>query len=137
MAEAAENRHVVVLASGDPDFSRGRPSGRRFGPMNLVIHPNVSAVQAAFARLKKPWQDALVVSIHGRDDAPLFSALARRSVVAVYTDPANSPDRIAAAMLQRGQSGWKMHVLEDLGTPLEMIRTLNLEEGLRPVFFPA
>ncbi|MFH1134514.1 MAG: precorrin-6y C5,15-methyltransferase (decarboxylating) subunit CbiE [Pseudomonadota bacterium] len=113
---------VTVLASGDPGFFgiAARLAGR-LGPENIVIHPNVCAFQAAFARLKKPWQNATLVSVHGRGRAEFWSALAVSDLVAVYTEPRFGPAEIAAAMIERGQAGWRMHVCEDLGADDERV----------------
>jgi precorrin-6Y C5,15-methyltransferase (decarboxylating) len=59
---------VVVLASGDPGFfGIVRALAERFGPERLDVRPGVSSVATAFARLGLPWDDAVVVSAHGRD----------------------------------------------------------------------
>ncbi|GIF89215.1 precorrin-6y C5,15-methyltransferase (decarboxylating) subunit CbiE [Catellatospora chokoriensis] len=68
---AAHDGDAVVLASGDPGFFGIVAALRRAGIEPVVI-PAVSSVAAAFARAGLPWDDALVVSAHGRDrvDAP-------------------------------------------------------------------
>src|SRR5215216_5644031 len=66
---------VCVLASGDPGFfGIVRLLERRLGARNLVVHPAPSSVSLAFARLGCSWDDALVVSAHGR---PLAEAIAK------------------------------------------------------------
>ena len=63
---------VVVLASGDPNFYGVGPLVVKvLGADHVVIHPNLTAVQAACARLKLAWQDATVISLHGRSFAAL------------------------------------------------------------------
>lgn len=63
---AAHEGETVVLASGDPGFFGIVAALRRAGVEPVVI-PAVSSVAAAFARAGLPWDDALVVSAHGRD----------------------------------------------------------------------
>jgi len=114
--EAAKERRVVVVTSGDPNFfGVAARVLERAGSENVRIHPNVTTIQSAFARLKEPWHDAAVVSLHGRNLFALFEAIQERDKVAVYTDPENSPGRIARALIERGQIGWRMAVCEDLG----------------------
>ncbi len=61
-------RRVCILASGDPGFfGIVRALADRFGPAGLAVHPAPSSVALAFARLGVPWDDAVVVSAHGRD----------------------------------------------------------------------
>ena len=58
---------TVVLASGDPlFFGIGRVLLEAFPREDLVFLPNVSSVQLAFACLKETWNDACMISLHGR-----------------------------------------------------------------------
>ena len=135
LASLCQELEVGVLASGDAGFYgiAERIIGR-LGPENVGLVPNVTTVQAAMAALCLPWHKAKVISLHGRDASPLFAALTRHDLLALYTDPKNSPDAIARKMLDRGQTGWACHVLEDLGAPGEGISSLSLEETARTEF---
>ena len=67
----------VVLASGDPLlYGIGRKLLENFSREELIFLPHVSSVQLAFARLKEPWEDAVIVSLHGRPMDMLRPALA-------------------------------------------------------------
>lgn len=137
VAAAAQDREVAVLASGDPGFygiaSRG---AEYFGPENIVVHPAVTAAQAAFARLKLPWQDAEIISLHGRGEASLWGALSQYSKIAVYTDPVHSPDVIARKIMERDLENWRLFVLSDLGSPDEQCEEYSLETAARTQFSP-
>ncbi len=137
VAEAAQNEKVAVLASGDPGFFgiAARLAGR-LGRAALRIHPNVTAVQAAFARLGRPWQEARVVSLHGRGLDGLWPALRGAEAVAVFTDPENTPARLAAAMLAQGQAGWRLFVAEELGAPGERCGEYSLAQAAERGFAP-
>ena len=76
----AENEEIVVLASGDPLFfgiaatflALAGPEGEKGGPgsgpgVRLEIFPNVSAVQAACARLGIDWSGFEYYNLHGRE----------------------------------------------------------------------
>jgi precorrin-6Y C5,15-methyltransferase (decarboxylating) len=88
----------VVVASGDPGF---------FGPVrrlrevtdDLQVLPAVSSVQAAFARALLPWDDALVVSAHGRDPHQALNVCRAYPKVAVLTGPEAGPEVIGAALI--------------------------------------
>ena len=92
------SRSIVVLASGDPlFFGIGARLVQALGSENVVIYPNISSVAAAFARIKEPWSNVRVVSLHGRDNVRvLFRTLETENVVAVFTDPKNNPAQLAA-----------------------------------------
>lgn len=127
----AENGLVCVLADGDPLlYGIGASLLRFFAPRELTFHPNVSALQAACARFGLPWHDCRTLSLHGRDDqTPLFAALTHGSLAALYTDHRHSPDAIARLLLERGVTGWRMHVAEALGGPEEQLTTIELAEA--------
>jgi precorrin-6Y C5,15-methyltransferase (decarboxylating) len=114
-AEAGES--VCLVASGDPGFFGivGALS-ERFGPERLVVHPAPSAVSLAFAAAGLPWDDATVVSAHGRprDDAV---AEARGHKVAILTSPDNPPETIGQALLARGDPPRRVVVASHLGGP--------------------
>src|SRR5204863_4090628 len=77
---------VAVLASGDPGFfGIGRRLTERFGPERVEILPGPSSVTLAFARAGLPWDDALVVSAHGRAPQPAVAAARAHPKVAVLT----------------------------------------------------
>lgn len=125
--EQAVDRNVVVLASGDPlYYGIGGYLVRILGTESVEIYPNVSAVAAAFARIREPWQDAAVVSLHGRSRAGgLGDTLQNADKVAVYTDPEHPPQQLAALCLELGCDDIRMCVLEQLGSAAERIRWLT------------
>lgn len=93
--EASEG-DVVVLASGDPGFfGIVRALRERFGEEELLILPAVSTVSAAFARAGLPWDDALVVSAHGRDPRRAVNICRSHHKVAVFTSPDFGPAELA------------------------------------------
>lgn len=124
IGERMAERRVVVLASGDPLFYGVGPLIRRsLGAENVRFLPNVTAVGAAFSRIGEPWQDAEVVSLHGRDGAAaLEAALSRSAKIAVFTDPERHPGWIAGFLRDRGETDIRMCVLERLGDPAERVR---------------
>jgi precorrin-6Y C5,15-methyltransferase (decarboxylating) len=127
---------VVVLASGDPlFFGIGSILGKALGPENVVIYPNISSVAAAFARIKEPWSNVRVVSLHGRkDDDALFKALRETDAVAVFTDPAKNPAWVAGRLLAQEFANCRMCVFESLGTDAERFNWYNLEQASKTSF---
>jgi len=115
-AALADRLPVAVLATGDPlCHGIARFLIDRLGAENVDVLPAPSTIQLACARLKKPWQDAAIRSCHGadagewRDGATpehglyaIVRAVDEHARVAAFTSPANSPDRIARALLAAG-----------------------------------
>ena len=126
-----ESQSIVVLASGDPlFFGVGSILIKALGPENVAIYPNISSIAAAFARIKEPWSQVRVVSLHGRkNDEALFSALNEGNAVAVFTDPANNPAWIAKKLIAEDFANIKMCVLESLGTAAERINWYSPEQA--------
>ena len=130
LAKASESKSVAVLASGDPNYyGIAQRILDYFGPDRVILHPNVTTVGSAFARLKESWAGAGVVSLHGRGESALYQALIDYNKVAVYTDRRNTPAHIASLMIDRGQLNWRITVLENLGLPDERIREMSLDEA--------
>ncbi len=129
---------ICVLADGDPLlYGIGASLLRFFEPGELTFHPNVSALQAACARFGLPWHDCAVMSLHGRSDlGPLFAALTHGRLAALYTDARMSPDAVARLLLERGVTGWRMHVAEALCSPVERLTTSTLAEAAQRSWHP-
>jgi precorrin-6Y C5,15-methyltransferase (decarboxylating) len=111
-----EDRRVVVLASGDPCFfGIGPLLAARLGRARVEIVPHVSSVALAFARLGIGWQDARVVSAHGRPLADAVQAALGARKLAVLTDETNTPGGVADALLAAGAEDAPAWVFEHLG----------------------
>ncbi|MEU9241836.1 precorrin-6y C5,15-methyltransferase (decarboxylating) subunit CbiE [Streptomyces sp. NPDC048385] len=94
-----KDRPVTVLASGDPGFfGIVRVLAERFGKETLDVRPGVSSVAAAFARIGLPWDDAVVVSAHGREPRTAVNVCRARPKVAVLTGPGAGPAELGAAL---------------------------------------
>lgn len=127
-AARAEGRRVTVLASGDPLFHGvGKLLVQRLGKGVLVFHPHVTSVALAFARIGEPWDDAAVLSAHGRDPADLVGQVRRHGKVAILTDPKRTPGAIARLLLAAGVDGYRGYVCADLGGPEESVWEGSLE----------
>lgn len=137
---AARDQVVVVLASGDPGFfGVARAVIERLGAERVEVWPNLSAMQAACARLKLPWSHAAHVSLHapGEDGlARLWRAMSQADLVSVYTSPAWGPPQLAALLQERGLDNWRLHVLEDLGAPRERVAAYSLDRAAQSAFAP-
>jgi precorrin-6Y C5,15-methyltransferase (decarboxylating) len=106
---------TCVLASGDPGFFG---IVRRLEEFSPAVEPGVSSVALAFARLGISWDDAVVVSAHGRDPRRALNVCRAHPKVAVLTGPACGPPEIRAAL-----TGWerKIVVAQRLGLPGERL----------------
>ncbi|MGH8982759.1 MAG: precorrin-6y C5,15-methyltransferase (decarboxylating) subunit CbiE [Acidimicrobiia bacterium] len=117
-----EGTAVCVLASGDPGFfGIVRILGERIGRDGLRVHPAPSSISLAFARLGSSWDDALVVSAHGRPLADAAALVSGAAKAAVLTSPDAPPQAIATALLERGCGPRDAAVISRIGEPQESI----------------
>jgi precorrin-6B C5,15-methyltransferase / cobalt-precorrin-6B C5,C15-methyltransferase len=120
----AHSGHVAVLASGDPGFF-GVVRALRARGLSPSVLPATSSVTLAFARLGLDWDDALVVSAHGRDPKRALAAALAHPKAAILTAPRTATARdLGAELLAAGK---KVYVAECLGTPQERITDLAAE----------
>ncbi|MFG2003568.1 precorrin-6y C5,15-methyltransferase (decarboxylating) subunit CbiE [Spirillospora sp. NPDC048911] len=117
-AAAREGLEIVVVASGDPGFFGIVRALRERGHRPDVI-PAVSSVAQAFARAGLPWDDALVVSAHGRGLRRAVNACRAHPKVAVLTAPGAGPAELARELFP--QTPRSFVVCEDLGGPDERV----------------
>jgi len=121
-------RRVVVLGTGDPNFfGIGRYLAGRLGTERVRILPAPSTMQEAFARLGLPWHEARFGSCHGRPIAGIVALVRDHPTVGLFTDPDNTPARIAQALLDAGLGGATAHVCCRLGEKDESRFTGDIE----------
>ena len=125
---------VVVLASGDPLwFGIGRSLSERLGGAQLRFHPAPTALQLAFARIGRPWQDASWVSLHGRDPAVLAPRLQQRPpALAVLTDPQQGGAETVRRILRSSglEASYSIWLCENLGHNSERVLQLKRSDPL-------
>lgn len=125
---------TAVVASGDPGFfgvlralrTRLAPEEAR---ARLKVVPAVSSVAGLFAHAGLSWDDAVVLSAHGRDPRPTVNACRRLPKTAVLTSPEFGPADLVAALDDRPRDAW---VGERLGTPAAQIHGVRLGGGAEP-----
>ena len=123
-AVAARSGPAVVLASGDPGFF-GIVRALRARKIEPRVIPATSSVTLAFARLGLDWDDALVVSAHGREPGQALAAALAHPKAAILTAPRTATARDLGAVLLA--AGKRVYVAECLGTAHERVTDLAAE----------
>jgi len=132
-----ERGGVCVLASGDPGFfGIARVLAERFGPDRLDVHPAPSSVSLAFARLGLPWDDAAVISAHGRPLAEAARRAVRHAKAAVLVAPDAPPEALGRELCALGPPHRRAAVCTRLGEPDERVDVLTVEELAAGSFDP-
>ncbi len=149
-AAQAESQKVAVLATGDPlCHGIGRYLIGKLGSSHCEVIPNVSTLQLAFARLGLAWQNAAICSAHSKDAGewspeagpdhglyPVLQTAQNSDLIALFTSPENSPDRIARMLISAGLGeAFTLSVAERLLLDGErIIRDLPLSEAATQQF---
>ena len=130
----SQKTDVILISRGDPLwFGIGRILLENFSKDELSFYPTNTCVQLAFSKLKIPWQDAINLSMHGRDSTKLIEALkSKPSNLAIITDSENkSLEIIKKNLSELNLIGfYDFWLCEEIGFGNEKIRKLNLEESL-------
>jgi len=135
---------VIVLASGDPLFyGIAKTLYGKFPETEIEVYPALSSLQLACARIGMVWDDAHIISLHGRDlVAP--GTLLQHPKCLLLTDSKNSPDILAGTLVRyltliEGNElaeNIRIHVCQELGLPSERIFSGSLQETAARSFSP-
>jgi len=116
LSKQKKGKRICILASGDAlFFGIGSWLNRQLGNQNLNFYPNISSIQACFHAIGLPWQEAKVVSLHGRPLSSLRRYLVNQQLIAVLTDNHSNPIAIARELNQQGFGQSDMWVCESMG----------------------
>lgn len=123
-----KTKKIVVLVSGDPGiYSFLAQIQKHFKKDEYVVIPGISSLQVAFARIGEMWQDAEIISLHGRKTAGLAKTIKDAKKTFLFTDNKFPPDRIASYLLCKGLKNRNVFIFENLAYPEENITATNLK----------
>ena len=130
----SQKTDVILFSRGDPLwFGIGRILLENFSKEELSFYPSNTCVQLAFSKLKISWQEAIYVSIHGRDTTKLIEALKLKpSSLAIITDSHISGlEIIQNNLLEMNLDNfYDFWICEEIGYKNEKIRKFNPKEKL-------
>lgn len=121
---------VVVMVSGDPGYYSLLPALRQsFTDRKIEVIPGISSFQLAFARVKQPWQDAKLLSMHGREVTSEAFVYKQGQTLSFLTDAVHNPQSIAKRLIASGWPATAMaHLCASLSYEQEKIMTVSLAE---------
>jgi precorrin-6Y C5,15-methyltransferase (decarboxylating) len=115
-----EHRRTVVLASGDPlVFGVGSTLIELFGPDQVRVHPAVSSVALAAARMGWSYGTYEVLRITGGELDAVRRHLAPARRLMILSRDGSTPRLVRETLVEAGFARSKITVLADLGTPAE------------------
>ena len=124
--EGSGLERFVVLVSGDTGFfSAAEGLAAALAACDVRLIPGVSSIAYFFARLRQPWQQAALVSCHGRS-ANFVDVVRRNRLTFALTG--GQVDALARSLADAGLGGLAATVGENLGAADERIFTLRADE---------
>lgn len=122
-------KKIAVLVSGDPGlYSFLEPVKKSLKKECYEVIPGISCLQVAFAKIGESWNDAKIISLHGRRLANLARQVKAAPKVFLLTDSGFTPDKIASYLLARGVGNRRAVVFENLTYHEERIIDCDLED---------
>ncbi len=123
-----EESRIAVLVSGDSGFySLTKYIKKYFNEEELDIYPGISSLQYLFSRIGKTWEDACLMSMHGREEN-LIKNIKTNKNVGILTDKIWNPKKIAEKIIEKEILNRKIYIGENLSYDNERIIKLNLDE---------
>ena len=122
---------ISVLVSGDPGlYSYLGKIKKRFSAGQYDVIPGLSSMQIACARVSETWQDALIISVHGRSLSILEQGVTDGKKLIIFCDKKNNPSEIAGFLLREGFGDRKVYIAQNLSYPDEKIIETSLEKTI-------
>lgn len=124
-----EGKNIAILSTGDPGFSGVlKPILNLRDDMDLEVVPGISSLQLAAARLKIPWDEANLLTLHGKGNSDIILGLLNNDKPTIVL-PDFKVEKLAQFLLEKGTDPErKVSVCEKLSYPDEMIFKGNLKE---------
>jgi precorrin-6Y C5,15-methyltransferase (decarboxylating) len=125
---ALRGQPVTVLASGDPlNYGIGARLAEVFGGEERIVVPALSAFSLAAARLGWSLPDADTHSLCGQPIETLIPLLRPSRRLLVLSADETTPAAVAQLLNARGFGPTRLHLLEALGGPAELVRTARAD----------
>lgn len=118
----------AILVSGDTGFySAADGLCRALDKYELTVLPGISSLSYFFARLKRPWQDAALISCHGQN-GHIVDTVRRNRLTFVLTG--GNAKYLAEQLSLAGFGSLSVTTGENLGTPSEKILSQSVSDML-------
>ena len=119
---------VAVLVSGDVGFfSLAKTISGKLPDCECVRYAGISSLVYFASALNMSWDDAKIVSMHGRQQN-LVAAVAQNKKVFSLTGGDNSPQSLCAELCEHGLGQVQVYVGENLSYPEQKITSGTAEE---------
>ena len=123
---------VVVMVSGDPGYFSLLTFLKKNFATEIEVIPSISAMQLAFAKLSLTWENATLLSFHGRRPADEDLKFKVGKVLGLLTDSEFNSKTISKILLNLGwEKNSRIAILSKLSYPEEKIIVTTLEKAIQ------
>ncbi|MFZ0442062.1 MAG: precorrin-6y C5,15-methyltransferase (decarboxylating) subunit CbiE [Methanobacterium sp.] len=135
VSKACEGRSVALLSTGDPGFSGVlKPILKLTGNLEFDVTPGVSSVQICASKLKIPWDEANIITMHGKGISNELITLLDNGKPTIIL-PNTTVEGTTKYLLAKGiDPSRKVSVCENISYDNEKIVSTTLEEVLNNKF---
>ncbi|MDI6882198.1 MAG: cobalt-precorrin-7 (C(5))-methyltransferase [Methanothermobacter sp.] len=129
---AAMGETVSIVSTGDPGFSGVlKPVNEIIRKFNINVDvqviPGVSSIQLCAARLLLPWNQANILTLHGRKSTEILRIINNGKPTILL--PSKNPSETASFLIDNGVDPQrKVAVCERLSYPDERVMKMKLED---------
>ncbi len=131
VSRVREGKSVSLLSTGDPGFSGVlKPVLKLSGDIELEVIPGISSVQMCASKLQIPWDDADLVTLHGKGISnDILKVLDNGRPTIILPD--FKVNELANYLLKEGfDPGRRVAVCEKLSYSDEKVMTITLKDIL-------
>lgn len=125
LASQGSGRYCIAVSGDTGFFSAARGLSEALADCEVSWLPGISSLNALFARLRRPWQEAALVSCHGRE-ANLVDTIRRSRLTFALTG--QNLAVLGEALTAAGFGRLTATLGENLGLPDERLSTVRLAE---------
>lgn len=135
VSKACEGRKVALLSTGDPGFSGLlKPIQKLAGKLKFEVVPGISSVQICASKLQIPWDEANIITMHGKGISDKLMLLLSNGKTTIIL-PNSTIKETVNHLIDHGTDPDRMAVVcENLSYETERIVKSNLKELLDEQF---
>ncbi len=135
VSKACEGKNVALLSTGDPGFSGVlKPILKLAGNLEFDVVPGVSSVQICASKLKISWDEANIITMHGKGISDELISLINNGKTTIIL-PNTTVEETTKYLLDKGvDPNRKVSICENISYPDEKIINTTLKDVLSNKF---
>jgi len=135
VSKACEGKDVALLSTGDPGFSGVlKPILKLAGNLEFDVVPGVSSVQICASKLKISWDEANIITMHGKGISDELISLINNGKTTIIL-PNTTVEETTKYLLDKGvDPNRKVSICENISYPDEKIINTTLKDVLSNKF---